>query len=74
VLVRFDDGEAIKFNASEPADSSTEYVIINNYHGFVEKMLKAKRVRISVRFYQEGNQVFDFDVSDFSQSKYLPNK
>lgn len=72
VLVRFDDGEAMTFKAAEPSDNSTEYIFIRDYHGFVGKMLKAERVRISVKFYQQGAPVFDFDVRDFSQSKYLP--
>jgi len=73
VLARFDDNEAIGYEGVGAADNSTETVFIRNYSSFIEKMLKAKRVRVSVEIYQEGSPVFDFDVSDFDQAKYLPH-
>lgn len=72
VLVRFDDEPASNYSAVGPADNSTEQVFIRNYDRFVGKMLKAKRVRISVNIYQEGAPVFDFDVSDFDPKQYKP--
>jgi len=72
VLIRFDDGQAATFKAVAPDDGSNETIFIRDYHGFVGKMLKAKRVRVSVSIYNQGNPVFTFDVSDFTQSKYLP--
>ena len=63
VLVRFDDGEAIKFSVSSAADNSSETIFLNNYSKFVEKVKKAKLVRISVNIYQQGAPVFEFDVS-----------
>jgi len=72
VLVRFDDENATSYSAGEPVDNSTETVFIHNYSQFVEKMMKAKRVRISVNIYQEGSPVFDFDVSGFNMRKYKP--
>ena len=74
VLVRFDDENPIKFKAVEAADNSTNTIFINNYSRFVEKMLKAKRIRISANIYQEGNPMFEFNVSNFEQSKYKPKK
>lgn len=71
-LVRFDDADPIGYEAAGPEDNSTEVIFIKNYSGFVEHMLKSKRVRISVPVYQQGSPVFDFDVADFSQAKYLP--
>lgn len=72
VLVRFDDEDAVSFTAIGAADNSTETIFIRNYSRFVEKMMKAKRVRISVNIYQEGSPVFDFNVSGFNQDKYRP--
>jgi hypothetical protein len=74
VLVRFDDEKAINFNAASAADNSTETIFIRNYNKFVEKMLKAKKVRISLNIYQEGSPVFEFDVSGFNNDKYKPKK
>lgn len=74
VLVRFDDGQAQTYSASPAADNSTEQIFIQNYSRFVGNMLKAKRVRISTKVYQEGEPVMEFDVSDFDQAKYQPEK
>lgn len=70
IKVRFDDGDALSFSAAESSDHSTEIIFIRNYGRFVEKMMKSKRVRISMNFYQEGAPVFDFDVSGFNITKY----
>lgn len=72
VLVRFDEENPASYSASGAADNSTETIFIRNYSRFVEKMMKAKRVRISVNIYQEGSPVFDFDVSGFNKDKYKP--
>lgn len=74
VLIRFDDGAALTFSAIGPDDNSSEVLFIQNYGRFVEKMLKAKRVRIAVNVYQEGAPTFEFDVSDFDQAKYKPKR
>lgn len=70
VLIRFDDEAAVRYAALSPADNSSETIFISNYRRFVQKMLKAKRVRISANIYQEGEPVFEFDVSGFSQEQY----
>lgn len=72
VLIRFDDGASLTFSAIGPEDNSSEVIFIQNYGRFVEKMLKAKRVRVAVNVYQEGAPTFEFDVSDFDQAKYKP--
>lgn len=74
VLIRFDDGQAVTFNGIGPSDNDSTMVFIRNYNRFVENMLKAKKVRISTDIYQNGAPVFEFDVSDFNQSKYLAKK
>lgn len=74
VLVRFDDGKAANFSAVGAQDNSTETIFIRNYSRFVERLQKAKRIRISANIYQEGAPVFEFDVSGFDPNKYKPNK
>jgi hypothetical protein len=73
VLIRFDNDEPIEYATTGTEDGSTETIFISDYSGFVRRMLKAKKVRISVTIFQEGSPIFEFDVSDFDQSKYLPN-
>lgn len=70
VLVRFDDEKATKYSAIGPADNSTETIFIRNYSRFVEKMRKAKLVRISTNIYQQGAPIFEFNVSDFDQNRH----
>ena len=70
VLVRFDEGQPSSFSASPPADNSSESIFIDNYERFVSRMLKARRVRVSPKVYQEGTVIFTFDVSAFDQKKF----
>ncbi len=72
VLVRFNDENATSYTAVGAADNSSETIFIRNYSRFVGKMMKSKRVRISMNIYQEGSPVFDFDVSGFNVEKYKP--
>jgi len=74
VLVRFDDEPPSNYSAVGAADNSTETIFIRNYSKFVEKLLKAKRVRIAANIYQQGAPAFEFDVSGFDQGKYKPKK
>ena len=73
-LVRFDDGDPISCKVVGAEDHSTTSVFFRDYHGFVERMLKSKRVRISVPVYQEGSPVFEFAVSDFDTKAYLEDQ
>lgn len=74
VLVRFDDEKPVNYSAIGAADNSSETIFIHNYGKFVEKLLKAKQVRISTNIYQQGAPVFEFDVGGFSQDKFKPKK
>ncbi|WP_156401542.1 hypothetical protein [Duganella sp. Root1480D1] len=72
VLVRFDNGKPTKYSANGPSDHSSKTLFISNYDQFLNSMKKAKIVRISPEVYQNGNPVFEFDVSGFSQDKFRP--
>lgn len=74
VLVRFDEQQAVRYSANGAADNSSEMLFLSNYGGFVEKLLKADRVRISAEIYQAGAPVFEFDVSGFDVNKYRPEQ
>jgi len=69
-LVRFDDGQAVSYGADGPEDNSTETIFIRDYNGFVNRMMKAKTIKLSVNVYQQGSPVFEFDVRNFDQAKY----
>jgi outer membrane lipoprotein-sorting protein len=74
VLVRFDDEKPTQYSATPPSDNSSETIFISNYGKFVDKIRKAKLVRISPTVYQEGSPVFEFDVHGFEQNKFKPSK
>lgn len=71
VEVVFDQGSPISYRVSGPADHSTTSLFITDSQGFIESMLKAKKVKLSVPFYQQGNVVFEFNVSEFDSDSYL---
>lgn len=62
VLVRFDDGKPQSFWATEPADYSTTTIFISGYSKLIAGLKRAKKVMIEAPFFQEGNQVFEFNV------------
>lgn len=70
VLVRFDDEPAVKYGATGPEDNSSDLLFIQNYDRFVNKLSKAKRLRLSVSVFQQGSPVFEFDVSGFDPQQY----
>ena len=74
VKVVFDQGSPISYRVAGPADHGTTSLFIRDYQGFIGKMSKAKKVKISVPFYQQGDVVFEFNVSDFDSDKYLDKK
>lgn len=73
-LVRFDDDDPITYKVVGAEDHSTTMVFFRDYQGFVARMLKSKRVRISIPVYQQGSPVFEFEVSDFDSGAYLEAK
>lgn len=71
VRVKFDDAAATSYKVIGAADHSSNVLFFRDYHGFVGKMLKAKKVLISIPVYQEGNPVFEFNVRNFDTDEYL---
>lgn len=69
VLVRFDDGEAIRWRATGTADHSTTTVFMRRASDFVKALSKSRVVRIEATFYQEGSRVLEFPVARFDVSR-----
>jgi len=70
VRVRFDDGQVLRYQGTEPSDNSTEYVFIPAFSTFMKRLPKAKVAKVEVQIYQSGVQVFEFDVSGFKPEKF----
>lgn len=60
VKVRFDDGQPITFSGTEPADSSSTMIFINNSSKFIAAASKAKRILVQTSVYQNGAPVLEF--------------
>lgn len=71
VLVRFDDAEPMSFRAIGPADGGTTMFFFRDYGGFTSRALKSSRLRVSFDVYKNGAQMLEFDVSGFSQEKFM---
>jgi hypothetical protein len=69
IVVVFDDEKPIRFEGKGPADNSTETVFIPAYSTFVQRMPKAKTVRIAFTAFQEGNRVVEFKVMGFDPAR-----
>ncbi|WP_122509616.1 hypothetical protein [Pseudomonas viridiflava] len=65
VRVRFAKDNAKRVSASEPEDHSSTTLFINNEPSFIAQVRKSDKVYIEAGFYQEGNRIFEFDISDF---------
>lgn len=63
VLVRFGDGKPQRFSAVGPEDHSSTALFIHAHDKFVAQAKKVSKVAIQAQFYQEGNHVFEFDVT-----------
>jgi hypothetical protein len=61
VAVRFDNGKAITYNASEPSDNSTTTIFIDDYKSFVARAKKSEKIFVEAEFYQEGFNVMEFN-------------
>lgn len=70
IQVRFDDGQVLRYEGTEPSDNSTEYVFIPAFGTFMKRLPNTKVVKVEVQIYQSGNQVFEFDVSGFKPEKF----
>lgn len=69
INIRFDDNPPRRLNGNEPADNSSETVFIPGYNDFVTRLSRAKKLRVEVEIYQQGNLVAEFDVEGFDASK-----
>lgn len=63
VLVRFGEGKPQRFSATGPADHSSTQLFISGHDKFVAQAKKVSKIAIQAQFYQEGNHVFEFDVT-----------
>jgi hypothetical protein len=71
VLIRFNDNQPITVKASESESNKSTMLFLDAYNLLVENLPTTKTVKISANFYHEGNNVFEFDVSNFKESEFI---
>jgi low affinity Fe/Cu permease len=64
VVVRFDEDAPMSFTTSEPSDYSTSYLFLNNPRKFINRAKTAKKIKIQVPVYDEGQPVFEFSPAE----------
>lgn len=64
VTVRFDNGPAERYYTNEPMDMSSETLFLGNSKKFIVKSKNAKKIRIQVPVYNNGNVVFTFSTDE----------
>ena len=64
VIVRFDDEEPITFATTEPADGITNHLFLNNPRKFINKAKIAKKIKIQVSVFEEGQPIFEFEPAE----------
>ena len=64
VIVRFDDDVPMTFSTSEPADYSSSYLFLKNPRKFINRAKTAKKIKIQVPVYDEGQPVFEFTPAE----------
>lgn len=76
VLVRFDEKEPKKFEASNPSDGSRNAIFIRNPSLFVNEAKKASSIKIQATFYQNGSQILEFNIegADYTTVINKPSK
>ncbi len=63
INIKFDNGSVKGYTALGTDDNDSTTIFIRGYKGFLGGLKKAKKLYIEATFYQEGSQVFEFDVS-----------
>lgn len=69
-LIRFDDGKPERFCIGGVSSGTSEVAFIQGYERFVQKLRKAKTIRIAMEFYQHGSPIWEFDVSWFDYERH----
>jgi hypothetical protein len=64
VTVRFGNGKPQRYSVSPPDDHSSNVLFIEGHDRFVANARKVDKLLIEAAFYQEGNRVFEFEVTD----------
>ncbi len=71
IVVRFGDSPPVQWKAIGPSDSTTTVIFLRNQAEFRRRMQSSKEVRIQIPVFQEGNRIFTFEPSGFSNERLI---
>ena len=62
IRFKFDDGKPESYYFSSAADGSSDVAFITQSSRLINKIRKAKKVKVDIPIFQEGRPVFDFNI------------
>jgi hypothetical protein len=65
LTVRFDDKPPMTVGYNGTSDGSSDTIFLNSSQNLINNLKTAKKMLIEVEFYNEGNQILEFDVEGF---------
>jgi hypothetical protein len=60
--VRFDSKEPVTYNATGPADHSSNIIFFKNEKAFIENARRAKTILVELNIFQNGSQILRFEA------------
>lgn len=69
IKVKLDDNKTKIFSCTEPSDHSTGLLFITQPQRLIKSLRTAKKLKIEAEFFQEGPQLFEFDVTGLDLNK-----
>jgi hypothetical protein len=66
IKLKFDEEKPINVTYNPAADGSSDIVFLNSSKRIIEKLKKAKILKVQAMFYDEGNVTFNFNVEGLS--------
>ena len=62
VSMKFDNGGITKYGFDEPSGGSSNLIFLHSPKSIIDKIKKAKHLKIEAPFYQAGRQVAEFNI------------
>ena len=72
--IRLDENPKEPLEVQAPDDGSTDEMYFRGAEDLIERFLKAKRVLVAATFFQQGERVFEFNVSGLRWPPPMKNK
>jgi len=68
--LKFDDGAIQRFSAEEATTHESGFLFISSEPQLLASTLKAKKLKLQAEYFEEGEQVSDFDVSGLDPKRF----